>query len=248
MSPWRAKHSGPAMAEPLWLEWLALGGLLVFGTWLLGVRGVWALLLHADPTGLTLIIVAVFACSTVWCGSRAKTLQAQRQALEASLRPGSSGQGWAHEYWQASRAPGGDGRSLGLHGRGVEEEVAETVLDRMEEVRLVDDLGRAQLLLDVEDAPLDHRLLVLGVVVLGVLRDVAELAGLLDPLGHLATLDRGQVLELLLELLEPVVGEDDVLGHGRRRPFAVGWRAGTVPTDGRRADRGSWSVGRRRPA
>jgi len=108
MSPWRAKHSGPAMAEPLWLEWLALGGLLVFGTWLLGVRGVWALLLHADPTGLTLIIVAVFACSTVWCGSRAKTLQAQRQALEASLRPGSSGQGWAHEYWQASRAPGGD--------------------------------------------------------------------------------------------------------------------------------------------
>lgn len=108
MSPWRAKHSGPAMAEPLWLEWLALGGLLVFGTWLLGVRGVWALLLHADPTGLTLIIVAVFACSTVWCGSRARILQAQRQALEASLRPGSTGEGWAHEYWQASRPPAGD--------------------------------------------------------------------------------------------------------------------------------------------
>jgi len=108
MSPWRPLRRSPALAEPLWLEWLALGGLLVFGTWLLGVRGVWALLLHADPTGLTLVILAVFACSTAWCGSRAKALQAQRQALEASLRPGSLGQGWAHEYWQASQPPCGD--------------------------------------------------------------------------------------------------------------------------------------------
>jgi hypothetical protein len=34
--------------EPLWFEWLALTGLLVFATWLMGVRGVWALLLTSE--------------------------------------------------------------------------------------------------------------------------------------------------------------------------------------------------------
>jgi hypothetical protein len=80
-------------AEPLWLEWVALGGLLVFATWLLGVRGVWALLLHADPTGITAVIIAVFAASTIWCGARARVLQRE-------------GGGWSAEYVEAlTRAP-----------------------------------------------------------------------------------------------------------------------------------------------
>ncbi|MFO1273244.1 MAG: hypothetical protein U1F50_16475 [Rubrivivax sp.] len=80
-------------AEPLWLEWLALGGLLVFATWLLGVRGVWALLLNADPTGITAVIIAVFAASTLWCGARARRLQRE-------------GAGWSAEYVEAlARAP-----------------------------------------------------------------------------------------------------------------------------------------------
>ena len=99
--PRQHRNPLPAMPEPLWLEWLALGGLLTFAAWLLGVRGVWALLLQADPTGLTLVIVAVFSTSTLWCGSRAKTLQTQRQALESGLQ-----KGWAHEYRQASDGPG----------------------------------------------------------------------------------------------------------------------------------------------
>lgn len=65
----------PAVTEPLWLEWAALAGLLAFGTWLLGVRGVWALLLNADPTGITAVIIVVFAGSTLWCGRRSRTLQ-----------------------------------------------------------------------------------------------------------------------------------------------------------------------------
>src|SRR5204862_1305752 len=77
----------------------------------------------------------------------------------------------------------------------------------------VDDLGGAQTLLQLHDALLEHRLLVLGVVVLGVLRDVAELASLLDALGHVAAPVAGQLLELILELLEAFWGEDDVLGH-----------------------------------
>jgi MotA/TolQ/ExbB proton channel family len=83
--------------EPLWLEWAALGGLLLFATWLLGVRGVWTLLLASDPTGITLVIIVVFAASTLWCGARARELQTQRALMHRS-------QGWAAEYWQALAA------------------------------------------------------------------------------------------------------------------------------------------------
>jgi hypothetical protein len=82
------KSSRASAAEPLWLEWLALAGLLAFATWLLGTRGVWALLLSADPTGITLIICVVFTASTLWCGARARELQRGRND-------------WAAEYVQA---------------------------------------------------------------------------------------------------------------------------------------------------
>jgi hypothetical protein len=95
--------------EPLWFEWLMLGGLLLFGTWLLGARGVWALLLTSDPTGLTLVIIVVFAGATLWCGARTRELQAQR----ALLRNGQAG--WAAEYLQASRQAGNsDGVAMDL--------------------------------------------------------------------------------------------------------------------------------------
>jgi hypothetical protein len=48
-----ARTAAPPAIEPLWLEWLTLLGLLGFATWLLGARGVWALLLRSDPTGIT---------------------------------------------------------------------------------------------------------------------------------------------------------------------------------------------------
>lgn len=85
-------------AEPLWLEWLTLCGAFAFCTWLLGLRGVWALLLGADPTGLTLVIIAVFLCSTLWCGQRSRELQRQRQLLsEPQLaRPGEAS--WSTDY------------------------------------------------------------------------------------------------------------------------------------------------------
>src|SRR5215212_1310469 len=79
--------------------------------------------------------------------------------------------------------------------------------------RRVDHRGRPQLLLELGDLRLEHGLLVLGVVVLGVLHDVAELPSLLDPGGDLAALVVGEVLELALELLETGWSENDVLGH-----------------------------------
>jgi hypothetical protein len=72
-----------ALHEPLWFEWLALGGLLAFGAWLLGLRGVWALLLSSDPTGITLVIIVLFFASTPWCGARSRKLQHQRKLLAA---------------------------------------------------------------------------------------------------------------------------------------------------------------------
>lgn len=86
--------------EPLWFEWLALGGMLLFGSWLLGLRGVWALLLSSDPTGITLVIIVVFFASTLWCGARSRELQQQRKLL-AALRNGQDRGGWAAEYLAA---------------------------------------------------------------------------------------------------------------------------------------------------
>jgi hypothetical protein len=90
-------------AEPLWFEWLALGALLAFGTWLLGMRGVWALLLTSDPTGLTLVIIVVFAASTLWCGARSRELQWQRR-LMLNARHGLPNEGWASDYLSALAA------------------------------------------------------------------------------------------------------------------------------------------------
>ncbi|CAD5373885.1 conserved membrane hypothetical protein [Rubrivivax sp. A210] len=90
-----APARGQPLIEPLWLEWLALAGMLGFAAWLLGGRGVWRLLLQSDPTGITLVIIVVFVAATLWCGTRARELQRERQALEAG------GAGWAAAYWQA---------------------------------------------------------------------------------------------------------------------------------------------------
>jgi hypothetical protein len=85
--------------EPIWFEWLALGGMLLFGSWLLGMRGVWALLLSSDPTGITLVIIVVFFASTLWCGARSRELQRQRRLLSTS-----ASEGWAADYLAALRA------------------------------------------------------------------------------------------------------------------------------------------------
>ena len=57
-------------------------------------------------------------------------------------------------------------------------------------------------LFELRDLVLEHRLLVLRVVVLGVLRNVTKLACDANPLGDLAALLAPQEIDLLLELLE----------------------------------------------
>lgn len=101
----RSATSAPMQqAEPLWLEWVALAGMFAFAAWLLGIQGVWALLLRSDPTGITLVIIVVFGAATLWSGARARELSTQRRLLDAALRrtPGASADdGWAAQYWHA---------------------------------------------------------------------------------------------------------------------------------------------------
>ena len=75
----------------------------------------------------------------------------------------------------------------------------------------LDDLRVGQDLVDLCDALLDKRLLVLGVVVLGVLGNVAELAGDADALAELIALLGLEVMQLLFELCLALGGKNKLV-------------------------------------
>lgn len=91
----------------LFLLWLAYMGVLVFGAYLLWVAGAWHRLVQADPTRLTLVIVALFVGCSLWAGRRAWVLGQQRQQLDKLREEGlSAGAGWAGEFLQHAGRPG----------------------------------------------------------------------------------------------------------------------------------------------
>jgi len=98
--------------EPVWFEWLSLIGLFAFAAWLLGVRGVWTLLVASDPTGITVIIIGLFVGATLWSGTRAHELSRQRQALDRAAAQGAPAMlgapCWAGQYWAALAAAPAD--------------------------------------------------------------------------------------------------------------------------------------------
>ncbi len=102
---------GPSTLEQadrgLFLLWLAYMGLLVFGAYLLWALGAWHRLVQADPTRLTLVIVALFAGCSLWAGRRAWVLGQQRQQLDRLRETGStSDEGWVGEYLRHVSRPG----------------------------------------------------------------------------------------------------------------------------------------------
>lgn len=106
--PW----SGPSSKiEPILFEWFTLIGMFLFAAWLLGLKGVWQLLLQSDPTGITFIIIVIFCIATAWCGTRSRELDRQRQSLEQQISDASASpiEGcWASAYWKALRAKPAD--------------------------------------------------------------------------------------------------------------------------------------------
>ncbi len=122
-----------------------------------------------------------------------------------SLRPaGSASADPTIAYWTTSPALHVLQRDLGAHadlvgGDGVR----------------VDDDGPAQALSERVDAGLEHGLLVLGVLVLRVLGDVPEVARGPDAVCDFVALDAREVLDLLLEPLQALGGENDLaVDHG----------------------------------
>jgi hypothetical protein len=95
----------------LFLLWLAYMGLLLFGAWLLWQAGAWHRLVNADPTGLTVSIVLLFAGCSAWAGRRAWVLGQQRLQLDEQLHGTPSAttpENWVTEYHQGCARPGAD--------------------------------------------------------------------------------------------------------------------------------------------
>lgn len=65
----------------LFLQWLILAGLLLFGAVLAWQRGAVQLVVASDPTHLSLLILLLFAAATLHCGGRAWYLSVQHSAL-----------------------------------------------------------------------------------------------------------------------------------------------------------------------
>lgn len=77
-------------SDAFFLQWLSFSGFLIFAAFLLWRANVWGILVAADPTGITLMIIVVFVFSTIWVGMRAAALANERQSLNAwilSVRP-----------------------------------------------------------------------------------------------------------------------------------------------------------------
>ncbi len=64
------------------MQWLCFAGLLLFAAYLCWKANIWGVLVNADPTGITMMIVAVFVISSLWVGSRAWMLMRERQTLD----------------------------------------------------------------------------------------------------------------------------------------------------------------------
>jgi hypothetical protein len=78
-----ASASASAAPDQLLMQWCAFFGALLFVAVLLGRHNVWLILKDADPTGITMTIIAVFVGGTLWCGRRCYLLGEERRALEA---------------------------------------------------------------------------------------------------------------------------------------------------------------------
>lgn len=72
--------------DTLFYHWLAYTGVLLFAAALLWQHNVWGMLVEADPTGITLLIIGIFAVSTIWCGTRIYRLSHERAMLHAWMQ------------------------------------------------------------------------------------------------------------------------------------------------------------------
>ena len=87
----------------LFLLWLSYMGLMVFAALVLWQAGAWHRLVQADPTHLTLVIVALFIGCSLWAGQRAWVLGRERSALDNGQATG-----WCAEFLRGGAAVDAD--------------------------------------------------------------------------------------------------------------------------------------------
>ncbi len=102
-------------------------------------------------------------------------------------------------------------------------------LDDAFDMLALDDAGVAYEFLEQQDPAFDETLLVLGIVVLGVLVDIAKFLGLANPLSNLGPALVAKHLELRLQAVETLLREvyDLVVFHGshQKPTYYTGFRA-----------------------
>ena len=96
---------------------------------------------------------------------------------------------------------------------------------------LLDDHIVGQDLLDLSHAGVKLALLVLGLIVLAVLRQVSERAGLLDQLGHFLLPNCLQIIHLVLKLFQALGAEFIFLCHDSLHTFQTALRGGPGADD-----------------
>lgn len=69
-----------ASCERLAWSWALLLGLLLFAAYWAAQRGLWQALIGADPSGISMLIIALVLVATLWCGRRARQLAVQAGA------------------------------------------------------------------------------------------------------------------------------------------------------------------------
>ena len=166
----------PASPDTLLMAWLAFAGVLLFAAVLLWQYGVWAMLLEADPTGITMLIVAIFAAATLRCGWRSRRLGSERASMEA-WRRGLQGR------------PGGD---IDAYFRDL---IAQRPMDAGARGRLADVLAERL------HGPNDGAWWVNGIQIkLGLLGKVIGFSILAIQISRLESFDPGQTQDLLKTL------------------------------------------------
>lgn len=166
----------PASPDTLLMAWLAFAGVLLFAAVLLWQYGVWAMLLEADPTGITMLIVAIFAAATLRCGWRSRRLGRERASMEA-WRRGLQGR------------PGGD---IDAYFRDL---IAQRPMDAGARGRLADVLAERL------HGPNDGAWWVNGIQIkLGLLGKVIGFSILAVQISRLESFDPGQTQDLLKTL------------------------------------------------
>jgi hypothetical protein len=89
-------------ADRFFMQWLCFVGVLLFAAFLCWRANIWGILVAADPTGITLMIIAVFCASTLWVGIRAWVLMRERQALDLwtdAVQAPENTTGAVHDYF-----------------------------------------------------------------------------------------------------------------------------------------------------